>query len=58
MFREERDSEFHPADVNGSNSEYPEENVEEVNEPSTWMGRKCDCGEKKKRCGSGCGGRG
>ena len=45
MFREERDSEFHPADVSGSDSEYPEENVE-VNEPSTWMGSKCDCGRK------------
>jgi len=41
-----------PADVSGSDSDCPEENVEEVNKPSTSRGRVCGCG-RKLRCGSG-----
>ena len=44
-------AEFHAAD----DSDYPEENVEEVNESSTSKGRECGRG-RKLRCSSGCGG--
>ena len=47
-FGEEGDTEFDPADVNGSDSDYPEESVEEVNEQyiKGWgrggMGERCN----------------
>ena len=47
-FGEEGDTKFDPADVNGSDSDYPEESVEEVNEQyiKGWgggvgMGERC-----------------
>ena len=50
-FGEEGDTKFDPADVNGSDSDYPEESVEEVNEQyiKGWgggggHGRKMQCG--------------
>ena len=41
VFRVERDADFDPADVSGSDSDYPEENVEVVNELSAYRGRGC-----------------
>ena len=38
MFREEGNEEFDPANVSGNNSDYLEENVVEVSEPSTTKG--------------------
>lgn len=55
MFREEGDAEVDPANVNGGDSDYPEESVEEANKPSTLRSRGCDL-ERKMQCGSGCGG--
>ena len=52
VFREEGGAKVDPADVSGSDSDCPEENVEEVNKPSTSRGRVCGCG-RKLRCGSG-----
>ena len=46
MFREEGYAEFDPTNVNGSDSDYPEESVEEVNEPGILRGRGCGCGRK------------
>ena len=59
LHREEGDAEFGPADVNGSDGDYPNESVEEVNEPSrsTSRSRGC-CRVRKMRCGSGGGGGG
>ena len=39
MFGEERNAEFDPAVDNGSDSDYPEQSVEEVNEPCASRGR-------------------
>lgn len=39
-------AELDPANVNGSDSGYPEVGVEEVNKPSTLRGRGCGCGRK------------
>lgn len=39
-------AEFDPANVNGSDSGYPEISVEEVSKPSTLRGRGCGCGRK------------
>ena len=41
VFRAERDADFDPAHVSGSDGEYREESVEEVNELSTCKGRGC-----------------
>ena len=38
VLRVERDADFDPADVSGSDSDYPEENVEEENELGTYRG--------------------
>ena len=38
MFREEGNEQFDPANVSGSDSDYLEENVVEVSEPSTTKG--------------------
>ena len=57
LHREEGDAEFGPAVVNGSDDDYPNERVEEVNEPSRSTSRSWGCGRvRKMRCGSGCGG--
>ena len=39
MFREAGYAEFDPTNVNGSDSNYPEVSVEEVNEPGILRGR-------------------
>ena len=60
LHREEGDVEFGPADVNGSDGDYPNESsVEEVNESSrsTSRSRGC-CRVRKMRSGSGGGGGG
>ena len=44
VLREEADAEFDPASVSESGTDYPEESVEEVNEPSTCRGRRCGHG--------------
>ena len=51
----ERDAEFDQAYVNGSDSDYPEECVEERNEPSTSRVRGYSRG-RKLLCSRGCGG--
>ena len=38
VFRAERDADFDPAHVSGSDSDYPEESVEEVKELGTYRG--------------------
>ena len=39
--QEEGNAKFDLASVNGGDSDYPEESVEEVNEPGTSRGRGC-----------------
>lgn len=46
MFGEQGGAEADPADVGVSDSDYPKESVEEVNEPGTCWGRGCVVGEK------------
>ena len=56
MLGENGDAEVNPDDDNGHDSDlYPEESVEEVNEPSTFRGMGCG-GGRKMQCCSGCGG--
>ena len=49
MFREKGDAEFDLIDVSGSDSDYPEQSVEEVNEPSKSRGRGGGRGREMQR---------
>ena len=55
LLGEEGDAEVDPEDDSSSDSDYPEESVEEVNEPSTSKGRGRGHGRNMRRggCGSG-----
>lgn len=50
MFGEQGGAEVDPADVGVRDSNYPEESVEEVNEPNTFRG--CGCWRKMQCSGS------